>query len=126
MPEKVQDIMISELLEDEQENKQQNELLELLHFTKQNGVPLKDEQVRAMFYLNEMGLGDLAQFANAVRPELTPTKKFFKLIDKITLADRIKGNVKLSNLLKAQAATPSQNMPSVNDQPKALREKDLK
>ncbi|MOA69346.1 hypothetical protein D3C78_1974790 [compost metagenome] len=34
---------------------------------------------------------------------MTPTSKLFKLIDKLTLADRIKGNAKLSNLLKANA-----------------------
>lgn len=123
---KVQDFMISELMEDDDNNiKENNELLELMQFTKVNGVPLTDGQVRGMFLLNEYGLGDIAEFVSAIRPELTPTKKYFKLIDKITLADRIKGNVKLSNLLKAQTAQPSQLVPSANDQPKALRASEL-
>lgn len=120
----VQDYMMKDLFEEDNENTG-NELLELLEFTKLNGVPLTDDQVKASFLLSEMGMKDIANYAIAIRSELTPTKKFFKLIDKITLADRIKGNAKLSNLIKAQVASPSGMMPSANDQPKPMTKKEI-
>jgi hypothetical protein len=122
----VTQLAFKDLMEEDKED-HQNELLELLEFTKQNGVPLTDDQVKAAFILNEFGLSDIAQFAFSIRPELTPTKKFFKLIDKITLADRIKGNAKLANLLKANVPNPNQQLPSAAEyQPKALRKSELR
>lgn len=121
----VQDLMIKDLMEEEKEDQQGNELLELLEFTKQNGVPLTDDQVKGMFFLNEIGMNDIANYAMAIRPELTPTKKFFKLVDKLTLADRIKGNAKLGNLLKANMASPSQNIPSSELQAKKMTMKEI-
>lgn len=122
---KVQDLMIKDLMEEEEE-KQQNELLELMDFVQVNGVPLTDQQVKGMFFLNECGISDLANYVMAIRPQLTPSKKIFKLIDKLTLADRIKGNAKLGNLLKANMANPSQNIPASELQPKAMRESELR
>ncbi|MFH5781815.1 hypothetical protein [Heyndrickxia oleronia] len=120
----VQDAMFEELFESGEENS--NELLELLQFVKNNGVPLTDDQVQAMFILNEFDLGDIGKYAFKVRPELTPTKKIFRFVDKITLADRIKGNAKLGNLLKANMANPSQQIPASELQPKAMRMSELR
>lgn len=119
-----QDFLMKEFMEDDKDQAG-NELLELLEFTKQNGVPLTDDQVKGMFLLNEIGMKDIALFANGIRPELTPTKKFFKLVDKLTLADRIKGNAKLGNLLKANMANPSQNIPSSELQAKKMSMKEI-
>lgn len=121
----VQDLINQDIFEDMGKNSD-NDLLEILQFTLNNGVPLKQDQVKAWFLLNELGLEDIALFANAVRPQMTPTKKIFDMVSKITLADRIRGNAKLSNLLKAQVPSGSQQMPSAKDyQAKGLKEKDL-
>lgn len=122
----VQDLISRDIFESSKPNNQ-NELLEILEFTQRNGIPLTENQVQAWFLLNEMGLQDIALFANAVRPMLTPTKKIFDMVNKITMADRIKGTAKLDKILKAQVSNPNAAMPSANDvQAKALREKDLK
>lgn len=108
----VQETMIEEFYEDEEEVNN-NEMLELLHFMQQNGVPLKNEQVKAMFLMQEMGVGDIAKFMVDMKPKVTPFQRFFELINKITLADRIKGNAKLSGLVKAQVASANGVMPEM-------------
>lgn len=120
----VQDYLTKNLMEDIDDS-QNNDMLDLLEFTKNNGVPLTDSQVKGMFLLNELGMSDIANFALSIRPELTPTKKYFKLVDKITLADRIKGNAKLSNLMKAQVASGSAQVPSSELQPKAMTKREI-
>lgn len=120
----VQDFMMKDIFED-QEDKKNNELLELLEFTKNNGVPLTDDQVKGFFLLTEMGFNDIANYALSIRPEITTSKKFFKLIDKITLADRIKGNAKLSNLIKAQVSSPSNSLPTADMQPKQMSKREI-
>ncbi|PGE96550.1 hypothetical protein COM59_32120, partial [Bacillus pseudomycoides] len=87
----VQEVMISDFYEENNEEVENNEMLELLHFMQQNGVPLKSEQVQAMFLMQEMGVGDIAKFMVDMKPKVTPFQRFFELINKITLADRIKG-----------------------------------
>ena len=109
----VQETMIEEFYEDEEEVNN-NEMLELLYFMQQNGVPLKSEQVKAMFLMREMGVGDTAKFMVDMKPKVTPFQRFFELINKITLADRIKGNAKLSGLIKAQVASANGVMPEMN------------
>lgn len=46
----VQEVMVSDFYEEENEEVENNEMLELLNFMQQNGVPLKNEQVEAMFF----------------------------------------------------------------------------
>lgn len=115
---------ISDLLESD-DNKQNNELLEILDFTRINSVPLTDEQVKGMFLLHEFGLKDIAIYVDRIRPKLSPFRFFLRIIEKLTLADRIKGNAKLGNLLKANMGSPSQNLASGDLQPKAMRVKEL-
>jgi len=110
----VQEVMVSDFYEEENEEVENNEMLELLYFMQQNGVPLKSEQVQAMFLMQEMGVGDIAKFMVDMKPKVTPFQRFFELINKITLADRIKGNAKLSGLIKAQVASANGVMPEMN------------
>ncbi|HHK5616466.1 TPA: hypothetical protein ACQUNC_005437 [Bacillus paranthracis] len=110
----VQEVMMSDFYEEDEEDVNNNEMLELLHFMQQNGVPLKNEQVQAMFLMQEMGVGDIAKFMVDMKPKVTPFQRFFELINKITLADRIKGNAKLSGLIKAQVASANGVMPEMN------------
>ncbi|MBK5491717.1 hypothetical protein JFU02_01735, partial [Bacillus sp. TH13] len=67
-----------------------------------------------MFLMREMGVGDIAKFMVDMKPKVTPFQRFFELINKITLADRIKGNAKLSGLIKAQVASANGVMPEMN------------
>ncbi|MFU2033470.1 hypothetical protein ACM6Q8_27885 [Bacillus wiedmannii] len=110
----VQEVMMSDFYEEENEEVENNEMLELLCFIQQNGVSLKNEQVEAMFLMQEMGVGDIAKFMVDMKPKVTPVQRFFELINKITLADRIKGNAKLSGLIKAQVASANGVMPEMN------------
>lgn len=120
----VQDLISQDMFE--KKDSSGNDMLEVLQFTKENGVPLTEDQVKAWFLLNENGLEDIAMFANAVRPQMTPMKKIFDMVNKITMADRIRGTAKLDKILKASVSNPNQSMPSANDvQAKALKEKDL-
>jgi hypothetical protein len=95
----VQEIMIEDLLETSDDN----EMIQVLDFMRKNGVPLTQNQAIGSFMLQEFGLDDVALFVQSIRSQMTPTSKYFKMTDKLTLADRIKGNAKLSNLLKANA-----------------------
>ena len=110
----VQEVMISDFYEENNEEVENNEMLELLYFMQQNGVPLRNEQIKAMFLMQEMGVGDIAKFMVDMKPKVTPFQRFFELINKITLADRIKGNAKLSGLIKAQVASANGVMPEMN------------
>lgn len=122
-----QDILIQDYFYDNyDEDESQNETLELLEFFKVNGTPLTNDQVRAMFLLNEFGLNDISTFVLQAKREVTPTKKFFTLIDKLTLASRIKGNAKLSSILKANANPANAAMPSSDAiSRKALKERGI-
>lgn len=99
--ETVQDIMISDLLQTEQETS--NETIDMMSFLRESGTPLTKAQVESFLLLKECGLDDIANYAYNARRTVTPVSLFFKLLDKLTLADRIKGNAKLSHLLKANA-----------------------
>jgi len=92
-----------------------NEMLDLIQHVQMNGVALTEDQVTAGLLLHEMGLQDIANYSMAVRPFLTPMKVIFDLINKITLADRIKGTAKLNNILKAQVANPNNTVPNANE-----------
>jgi hypothetical protein len=121
----VQDIISQQVFEKDQSG--QNDMLDLLKFAKDNAVSLSESQAKAIFLLNEFGLNDIAEFAVGIKPLLTQERSYLDIINKITLADRIKGTAKLGNILKAQVANPSNNVPSANEvQPKAMRERDLR
>ncbi|MED3351211.1 hypothetical protein P4388_21700 [Bacillus thuringiensis] len=109
----VQEVMIEEFYEKGEEEVNNNEMLEMCHFIHKNGVPLKNQQVEGTFLLTEMGLGDIPKFMMEMKPKVTPFQRFFELINKITLADRIKGNAKLSGLVKAQVASANGVMPEM-------------
>ena len=110
----VQDLMTKELLQDDTDN---NEMVELLEFIRFNGVPLTGDQAKAMFILKENGMMDLANYVHNIRQHMTPSKKFFDFVNKLTLADRIKGNAKLSGILKANANPANGAMPTTGIRP---------
>lgn len=120
--ETVQDLMMQDLFEEIDDTPGRNDMLDVLQFMRQAGVPLTGDQVQATFLLNEMGLGDIAVFMNGMKPHVTPRKTYFDTINKITLADRIKGNAKLSGLVKAQVASPNGVMPNSAEMEKMQRE----
>lgn len=122
--ETVQDFISKDIFEESKPV--ENDMLQVLDFARNHAVPLTESQVEAFFLLSQFPeTQDIPMFMNAVRPQLTPQKTYMDLIGKITLADRIKGTAKLSNLLKAQVANPSGQVPSSELQPKALKEKEL-
>jgi hypothetical protein len=96
----VQELMEKELLQEDMAN---NEMLQVLDFIRMNGITLSNDQARAIFILKENGMEDLSNYIINIKQHMTPTRKFMDLISKLTLADRIKGNAKLSGILKANA-----------------------
>lgn len=110
--ETVQDIMIQDLLQVDEG--QTNETLELMNFVRDAGTPMTKDQLEAFMLLEENGLGDIANYVYNARRTVTPVSLFYKLLDKLTLADRIKGNAKLSHLLKANA-NPANGALNPND-----------
>lgn len=88
----------------EKDEMKSNETLDLLKFMKESSTPLSADQIRAMMLLQENELFDLAGLVPIFRTEVTPSEIYFKTIDKLTLADRIKGNAKLSHLMKTEGA----------------------
>jgi hypothetical protein len=113
---------LNELMEDDF-NKSDNQLLDLVDYTRIHGVPISEEQAQASFILLENGLGDVAKYAFGLRPSMTPTKKLFDMVNKVTLADRIKGNAKLSNIVKASVSNPT--VANADLQPKQMSMKEI-
>lgn len=95
----VQSLLNKMMLEQKNDD---NETLQILEFIRDNGVPITSDQAKAMFLLHEYGMPDIANYVLNVRTTMTPVKKFFEMVNKLTLADRIKGNAKLGNVLKME------------------------
>lgn len=124
MEKTVQDFMIKDLLEvDVQESS--NETLQLLEFVRDSSVALTENQVKAFFLLKENGLDDIANFAYNAKRTVTPFKRFMDLISKLTLADRIRGNAKLSHLLKASANPAGDALKPQDLQAKGMSRKEI-
>lgn len=99
----MQDLLQQDFMVDDSEAVVGNETLELLKFVQHHGVSLTGQQLRGIAMLREYGLDDVANLVLNGRSQVTPFKRFMELIGKLTLADRIKGNAKLSSILKANA-----------------------
>lgn len=93
----VQDLLRDDLLEDDVSN----ETVDVLSFIRDNDVALSADQVRALIILREMGMVDICNFIINSKRMLTLGEKYRKTLDKLTLADRIKGNAKLSQILRS-------------------------
>lgn len=120
----VQDFLIHDLLEVD-EGKGKNETVELLEFMRDNSVAMSEKQVSAFFLLSENGLEDIANFAYNSRKAVTPYKRFTDVISKLTLADRIKGNAKLSHLLKANANPAGEALKPKDVQAQGMSKKEI-
>lgn len=104
----VQDILNEDLFEVSDDS----EDLKILEFMRKNGVPMTQQQTIAAFQLEQNGLGHLAEYVINARPFMTPVSRYYKMTEKRTLGDRIKGNMKLSSLLKAnQQQASTQGVP---------------
>lgn len=110
----------------EKEEMSSNETLDLLQFMKASSTPLSQDQIKAMLLLTENGLGDLVSLVPVFREEVTPTEIYFKTIDKLTLADRIKGNAKLSHLMKSDGlANPANSLKASDVQAQGMSRKEI-
>lgn len=96
----LQDIMGDDLFA-----KGRGEMAETLSFFEKNGVPLTTKQLSGVSFLKYLdrrnGSGIYAPIANAVmndKKRLAQPSLFLEVIDKMTMADRIKGNVRLNKL----------------------------
>lgn len=83
-----------------------NDVVELLDFLRLHSTPLDNSHIEATFLLRTMSLDGVVDFSDLINHVLTmkqftaSKKDYFKMIDKLTLADRIRGNAKLSTILK--------------------------
>lgn len=111
--ETAQDAFQSEFLEDDQQKS--NETLDLLKFMQYNSTPLTKNQFQAMLMLQANGLDDLAEMALKMKYLSTPQSTYYSTIEKLTMADRIKGNAKLSHLMKSEGMANPAGTLKAND-----------
>lgn len=95
-------MLTKDILEEEGSN-ETIETVQLFQFMKKHAVPLTKKQQMAMLLLNENGLSDISLYIAGMKEEVLPLSEYHKTLEKLTLADRIRGNAKLSHLLKANA-----------------------
>lgn len=122
--ETAQDVILQEILQDEE--MKSNETLDLLKFMQYNSTPLTKSQFRAMLLLNENGLNDLTNLMLEMKYLSTPQKTYFSTIEKLTLADRIKGNAKLSHLVKSEGmANPAGQLKASDVQAQGMSRREI-
>ena len=125
MDKTVQDLLTGDLLQVVEDDAGKNETVEVLEFMRDNSVPLTENQFIGLLMLQENGLTDVANLAFNGRRLVAPKRTYFDLISKLTLADRIRGNARLSHLLKANA-NPANGALSAKDlQPQAMSRKEI-
>lgn len=125
MDKTVQDLLTRDLLQVVEDDTGKNETVEVLEFMRDNSVPLTENQFIGLLMLQENGLTDVANLAFNGRRLVAPKRTYFDLISKLTLADRIRGNARLSHLLKANA-NPANGALSAKDlQPQAMSRKEI-
>lgn len=110
----VQDFLDRELFSlDDDLDSCSGEMEALLNFVRKNAVPLSSEQIKGIFLLREFGMGDIADFVNGMRSNLASKQDYLSFVNSITLGDRIRGNAKLANILKAQVTSASNQLPQL-------------
>lgn len=107
----VQDFLNRELFEEVDDTS--GEMESLLAFMKSNAIPLTSTQVKAIFLLREFGMEDIGLYVNAMRSNMASKKDYLSVVNSITLGDRIKGNAKLANIVKAQVTSASNQIPQL-------------
>lgn len=121
--ETVQDYLIADLLEiDKKEDS--NETVQVLEFMRDNATPMSKDQLQGILLLNENDLGDLSNYVFGARKAMTPSRIFFEMVGKLTLADRIKGNAKMAHLMKA-SANPAGSMKSEDLQAQGMKRSEI-
>jgi hypothetical protein len=99
----VQEMLTKDILEEEGSTKTIETVQLFPIHEKKHAVPLTKKQQMAMLLLNENGLSDTSSYIAGMKEEVLPLSEYHKTLEKLTLSDRIKGNAKLSHLLKANA-----------------------
>ena len=120
-----QSLFNSEFLEKKESNS--NETLDLLNFMKNESVHLTQQQLTGMMFLNEMGLTDISETVMKAKAFVTPVEILHKTIDKLTMADRIKGNAKLSHLMKTDGsvANPAKQLKASDVQAQGMSTREI-
>jgi len=122
--ETAQDAFQNEFLEDDEQKS--NETLDLLKFMQYNSTPLSQNQFQAMLILKANGLEDIAEMALKMKYLSTPQSTYFSTIEKLTMADRIKGNAKLSHLMKSEGvANPASNLKASDLQAQGMSRREI-
>jgi len=98
----LQDIMSGDLFASSK-----GETVETLKFMEKHAVPLTQKQIAAIAYceyLDKKNKSNIMQiFSNAIKQhtkDMAQPKIFIKVIEALTLADRIKGNVRMNNIFR--------------------------
>lgn len=121
--ETAQDIFNKEFLEDDVQNS--NETLDLFEFMRNQSTALNESQLKGIMLLNEMGLHDISTTVIQSKRQVTNKNIYFKLLDKLTLADRIKGNAKLSHLMKTDGANPASQLKASDVQAQGMNRREI-
>lgn len=119
-----QDVIMSEILQDDEQTS--NETLDLLQFMQFNSTPLTEQQFQSILLLQTNGLDDIADMLLSMKFLATPQKTYMSTIEKLTLADRIKGNAKLSHLVKSNGmANPAGQLTASDVQAQGMSRREI-
>lgn len=92
----------------------EGELMQMMNFLKYNGNPFTAEKIEGIYLLNSFNedneFTDLINYLYNVNSETVPVEIYYNMVNKLTLADRLKGNVKLSNVLKQPISNTNTNV----------------
>lgn len=119
-----QDVFQAEFLENDEQKS--NETIDLLEFMRLNSTHLSTEQMNSIIILHENGLDDIAQYIFMFKKYSTRQSTFMETINKLTMADRIKGNAKLSHLMKSDGlANPASSIKAQDVQAQGMSRREI-
>lgn len=78
----------------------------ILDFFRQNSVSLTPYQFKALYLLNFFDLSDICTFILENKHLCTSRDVYFKALNIITLADKVKGQIRLENLAVPNTIKP--------------------
>lgn len=100
----------------EEEGQETNATINIFNFLRREGTPLSKDQMSAIMLLEENGLHDISSRIHQNRQFNLTKKDYDDTFAKMTLADRIKGNAKMSHLVKETMSNPAVNINNAHGQ----------
>lgn len=78
----------------------------ILEFLRENAISLNSDQLKALYLLNFFELSDICTFILENKHLCVNRDVYFKALNIITLADKVKGQIRLENLAVPNTIKP--------------------